>query len=64
MQLSVLTWAVPYTVVWEKFIVGNFHLKKFCVKIFLSSWVADEKFLTVNNYLAEVLPLVSLRITY
>ena len=47
-----------------KFIVGNFHVKKFRVKIYSSSWVADEKILTVNNYLVEVLPLVSLRITY
>ena len=52
------------TVVWEKFIVGNFHVKKICVKIFSSSWVADENFLTVNNYLVEVLPLVLLHITY
>ena len=50
------------TVVWEKFIVG-FHVKKFRIKIF-PSWVANKKFLTVNNYLVEVLPLVSLRTTY
>ena len=51
------------TVVWEKFTVGNFHVKIFCFKIFSSFWVADENFLTVNNYLFEVLPLVWLCIT-
>ena len=39
-------------------------MKKFCVKIFSSSWVADKIFLTMNNHLVEVLPLVSLCITY
>ena len=47
-------------VVWEKFIGRNFHVKKFRVEIFSSSWVPDENFLTVNNYFIEVLPLVSL----
>ena len=56
-------WAhVPYvtilikrnTVVWEKFAVGNFHVKIFCVEIFSSSWVPNENFLTMNNYLVEV----------
>ena len=37
-----------HTVVWEKFTVEYFHVKIVCVKIFLSSRVADEKFLTVN----------------
>ena len=46
-----------HTVVWEKFIGKNFHVKKFHVKIFSPSWVLDE-FVTVNNYLVEVLPLV------
>ena len=31
--------AKPYTVVWEKFTVGIFHVKKFHIKIFSSSWV-------------------------
>ena len=51
-----------YTVVWEKFVGGNFHVKKFRVEIFSSSWVPDENFLTVNNYLVEFLSLVSLLI--
>ena len=28
-----------YTVVWEKFTVGIFHVKKFHIRIFSSSWV-------------------------
>ena len=43
-----------------KFVDGNFHVKKFHVEIFLSSWVLDKNFLTVNNYLVEVFPLVLL----
>ena len=42
----------------------KFSCEKIRVKIFSSSWVADENYLTVNNYFVEVLPLVSLRITY
>ena len=42
------------TVVWEKFAGGNFHVKIFRVEIFSSSWVPNESFLTVNNYLCEV----------
>ena len=41
------------TVVWLKFVGGNFHVKKISVKIFLSSWVLDKNFLIVNNYLDE-----------
>ena len=36
------------TVVWEKFTVEYFHVKIIRVKIFSSSRVADEKFLTTN----------------
>ena len=42
------------TVVWENFAGGNFRMKIFCVEVFSSSGVLDEKFLTVNNYLVEV----------
>ena len=41
-----------------KICLSNFHVKKFCVEIFSPSWILDEKFLTANNYLVEVLPLV------
>ena len=44
------------TVDWEKFNGGNFHVKKFRVKIFSSSRVADEIFSTVNNYSVEIFP--------
>ena len=44
------------TVVWEKFNGGNFHVKKFRVKIFSSPQVADEIFSTVNNYSVEIFP--------
>ena len=36
------------TVVWEKFIVEYFHVKIVHAKIFSSSRVADENFLTTN----------------
>ena len=37
-----------HTVVWEKFTVEYFHVKIVRVKIFSSSRVADEFFLTTN----------------
>ena len=55
-------WLIPgikpqaHTVVLEKFNGGNFHVKKIRVKIFSSSWVPDEIFSTVNNYLVEIFP--------
>ena len=45
-----------YTVVWEKFNGGNFHVKKFRVKIFSLSSVVDKIFSTVNNYSVEIFP--------
>ena len=48
--------SIRATVVWEKFNGGNFHVKKFHVKIFSLSLVADEIFSTVNNYLVEIFP--------
>ena len=53
-----LYWLLIYiyihTVVREKFNGGNFHVKKFSVKIFSSSRVANEIFLTVNNCSVEI----------
>ena len=48
-----------HTVVLEKFIGENFHVKKFLVNIFaFLGTVLNENFVTVNNYLVEVLPLI------
>ena len=43
-HLSFLLPNFSTTIVWEKFIVGNFHVEIFRVKIFSSSWIADEIF--------------------
>ena len=37
-----------YTVVWEKFTIGYFHMKIVCGKIFSSLRVSDENFLATN----------------
>ena len=47
---------LKYTIVWKKFNVENFHAKNVRVKIFSSSQVADEIFLTANNYIAKIFP--------
>ena len=45
------------TVVWKKFNVENFRAKNVRVKIFSSSYVSSRrKFLTANNYIAEIFP--------
>lgn len=35
-QTGMFTGTCNFTIVWEKFIVGNFYVKIFCVKRFLS----------------------------
>ena len=36
-----------------KFMVGNIHVKNVCGKIFSSLWVADDNFLTTNNFVQQ-----------
>jgi len=46
-----------YTIVWEKFIVENIHVKIIRCKNFLSLLASDEKFFTVKFFTIEIFPV-------
>ena len=50
-----MLYSIYTTIVREKFTVGNFHVIKVHSKIFSSSWIVDEKFLTMNIALITIL---------